>query len=67
MSDRRPLLERVVDLVVHTPVGVVLDVRERRKAFVQQVVVARWIGEMTVTEGRRRLRSLLGTHDDGTT
>ncbi len=55
MNERRPLLERVVELVVYAPVGAVLEVRHRCTQVGRQVPVARWVGEMTVNEARRRV------------
>ena len=58
MTERRPLHERVVELVVYVPVGAALEIRERFSKVGQQVPVARWVGEMTVREARRRVAAV---------
>lgn len=58
------MIERVLDLVVYAPVGLVVTARrdvpglvaEGRQRFEQRVQVARWIGEMTVTFGRKEIQ-----------
>jgi hypothetical protein len=60
---RRPLIEKVLDIVVYAPVGLALQIRDDVPALVEngrtrvseRVQVARWIGEMAVTYGRREL------------
>lgn len=63
MTDQRPLIEKVLDIAVYAPVGLVVQLRSDLDTFVtsgrtrvaERVQVARWIGEMTVTYGRREL------------
>jgi len=63
MTDQRPLIEKVLDIAVYAPVGLAVQLRSDLGTFVtsgrtrvaERVQVARWIGEMTVTFGRREL------------
>lgn len=63
MTDQRPLIEKVLNVVVYAPVGVALQLRSDldtlvtsgRTRVTERVQVARWIGEMAVTYGRREL------------
>ncbi len=63
MTEQRPLIEKVLDIVVYAPVGLVLGlhadldarVASGRTRISERVQVARWIGEMAVTFGRREL------------
>lgn len=66
MTQRRPLVEQLVDLFVYAPVGLAVQLRdaprlvaEGRAKVQQRVQVARWVGEMTVHYGRRRLEERL--------
>ncbi len=66
MTQRRPLVEQLVDLFVYAPVGLAVQLRdaprlvaEGRAKVHQRVQVARWVGEMTVHYGRRRLEERL--------
>jgi hypothetical protein len=63
MTDQRPLIEKVLDIAVYAPVGLAVRLRSDLDTFVtsgrtrvsERVQVARWIGEMAVTYGRREL------------
>lgn len=63
MTPQRPLIEKVLDIVLYAPVGLALGLRSDLDARVasgrtrvsERVQVARWIGEMAVTYGRREL------------
>ncbi len=63
MTDQRPLIEKVLDIAVYAPVGLVVQLRSDLDTFVtsgrtrvsERVQVARWIGEMAVTYGRREV------------
>ena len=63
MTDQRSLIEKVLDIALYAPVGLVVQLRSDLDTFVssgrsrvsERVQVARWIGEMTVTYGRREL------------
>ena len=63
MADQRPLIEKVLDIALYAPVGVALQLRSDVDSFVtsgraqlsERVQVARWVGEMAVTYGRREL------------
>jgi len=67
MTERRPLIEKVLDIVVYAPVGLALQLRSDVDTFLasgrtqvsERVQVARWIGEMAVTYGRRELEKRL--------
>ena len=59
----RPLHEKVLDLVLYAPVGLAAQVASDLPAVVaagrQRVQLARWVGEMAVTYGRRELEKRL--------
>jgi hypothetical protein len=63
----RPLVEKVLDVVLYAPVGVANTLRtdlprivsEGRSQLESRVKVAHWVGEMTVQFGRRALEQKL--------
>ncbi len=63
MTEQRPVIEKVLDIVLYAPVGLVLQLRSDVDTFVsngrtqvaERIQVARWIGEMAVTYARRDL------------
>lgn len=59
----RPLHEKVLDVVVYAPIGLAAQVSSDLPALVaagrQRVQVARWVGEMAVTFGRREIERRL--------
>ena len=67
LNDQRPLGERVLDIVLYAPVGVLRRLRDDLPALVEsgrrevedRVRVAHWIGEMAVTYGRTELQRRL--------
>lgn len=67
MDQQRPLVERVLDLLVYAPVGLASQLRDDADRLVTQgrttvherVQVARWVGEMAVHVGRRKLEHRL--------
>ena len=69
LNDQRPLGERVLDIVVYAPVGVLRRLRDDLPALVasgrreveDRVRVAHWIGEMAVTYGRAELQRRLNS------
>ncbi len=70
MTDQRPLIEKVLDIAVYAPVGLAVQLRSDLDTFVtsgrtrvfERVQVARWVGEMAVTYGRRELeKRMAGT------
>ncbi|MGB8862138.1 MAG: hypothetical protein WCC60_22975 [Ilumatobacteraceae bacterium] len=69
MADQRPLIEKVLDLVLYAPVGLAVHltqdvptlVASGRTRVQERVQVARWVGEMAVTYGRRELEKRLTT------
>jgi hypothetical protein len=75
LADQRPLRDRVLDLVVYAPVGVLRRLREDLPALVEsgrrevadRVRVAHWIGEMAVTYGRAELRRISSSTGSSTT
>lgn len=73
MAAQRPLVEKVLDLVVYAPVGLAAQLRADVPSLVatgrtrvgQRVQLARWVGEMAVTYGRREIeRRLTVVADD---
>ena len=70
MIDQRPLIEKVLDIAVYAPVGLAVQLRSDLDTFVnsgrtrvsERVQVARWIGEMAVTYGRRELEKRLANN-----
>lgn len=72
MAAQRPLLEKVLDLVVYVPVGLAAQLRADVPSLVstgrtrvsERVQVARWVGEMAVTYGRKELERRLTTVSD---
>lgn len=69
MTEQRPLIEKVLDIVVYAPVGLALQlhsdldtvVTSGRTRVSERVQVARWIGEMAVTYGRRELEKRMAS------
>ena len=67
MTEQRPLVEKVLDLVVYAPAGLVAQVRndlpklvaDGRARLENRVKVAHWIGEMAVTTGRKEIEKRL--------
>jgi len=62
MDEQRPIVEKLLDLVVSAPAGLVGQVRELPKLIADgrtklenRVRVAHWIGEMAVTTGRKEI------------
>jgi hypothetical protein len=70
MPAQRPLIEKVLDIVMYAPVGLATQLRtdptqlvvdvprmvaEGRTQLEQRVKVAHWVGEMTVQFGRKAL------------
>ena len=63
MDEQRPLVEKLLDIVVYAPAGLVGQVREElpklitdgRRQLENRVRVAHWIGEMAVTTGRKEI------------
>lgn len=63
MSKEKPPIERLLDLAVFAPLGMVTALREELPRFSQQgrqvvhnrVVLARFVGQMAVTQGQREL------------
>ncbi len=63
MPPQRPLIEKVLDLVVYAPVGLALLLRADVPTLVasgrtrvhERVQVARWVGEMAVTYGKQSI------------
>lgn len=66
MSEQRPLRDRVLELAVFAPAGLVRRLRDElptlietgRREVVDRVRVAHWVGEMAVGYGRAELRRL---------
>ncbi|MCE9621716.1 MAG: hypothetical protein K8R99_05155 [Actinomycetia bacterium] len=76
MTDQRPLHERVLDIAIFAPVGLLRRLRDDlpslvssgRREVEERVRVAHWIGEMSVTYGRAELkRRLTSTGAPGVT
>ena len=69
LNDSRPIRDRVLDIVVYAPVGVLRRLRDDLPALVasgrreveDRVRVAHWIGEMAVTYGRAELQRRLNS------
>jgi hypothetical protein len=67
VSDDRPPIEHVLDVVLYAPIGVALEVQRRlpelvrdgRRQAEQRVVLARFIGRMAVHVGRQELNKRL--------
>ncbi len=63
MTTPRPLAEKVLDVVLYAPVGLVVQlgtevprmVAERANEVRSRVTVARWVGEMAVRYGRQTI------------
>lgn len=63
MPDQRPLIERLLDVVVYAPIGLIGQLQEEvpkfaaegRQKFENRVQVAKFIGQMSVTYGRQEL------------
>ena len=64
MTDQRPLRDKVLDVVVFAPVGLLRRLRDDlpglvatgRREVEDRVRVAHWVGEMAVTYGRTELQ-----------
>ena len=64
MTEQRPLRDRVLDVVVYAPAGIVRRLRDDlpgviatgRRDVEDRVRVAHWIGEMSVNFGRAELQ-----------
>jgi hypothetical protein len=75
MPDQRPLIERVLDVVVYAPIGLLGQLQqevpkfaaEGRQKFENRVQVARFIGEMSVTFGRKELAKRISERQAATT
>jgi len=76
MDEQRPVLEKLLDLVVYAPAGLVGQVRNElpkliadgRTKLENRVRVAHWIGEMAVTTGRKEVgRRLAAARPTGAT
>ena len=67
MPAQRPLVERVLDVVVYAPIGLLGQLQEDvpkfaaqgRQKFENRVQVAKFIGQMSVTYGRQELTKRL--------
>ena len=67
MTAQRPLIEKVLDIALFVPVGLAAHVWPDAPARVasgrtrvqERVQVARWVGEMAVTFGRREIEKRL--------
>ncbi len=67
MDDPRPLAEKVFEVLVYAPVGLISQLGEDlprlaaqgRNTVRNRVQVARWVGEMAVHYGRRELKHRL--------
>ncbi len=67
MDDPRPLAEKVLEVLVYAPVGLISQLGEDlprlaaqgRNTVRNRVQVARWVGEMAVHYGRRELKHRL--------
>lgn len=67
MDDPRPLAEKVLEVLVYAPVGLIAQLGEElprlaadgRTKVRNRVQVARWVGEMAVHYGRRELKHRL--------
>ena len=63
MPDQRPLIERLLDVVVYAPIGLLGQLQEEvpkfaaegRQKFENRVQVAKFIGQMSVTYGRQEV------------
>jgi hypothetical protein len=63
MAEQRPPVERLLDLALYAPVGVLValrddlpkHVRQGRQAVENRVQLARFIGELAVQQGRKEL------------
>jgi len=64
MTEQRPLRDRVLDVVVYAPVGLVRRLRDDlpglvatgRREVEDRIRVAHWVGEMSVNYGRSELQ-----------
>lgn len=73
MADQRPLIERVLDVVVYAPIGLLGQLQEEvpkfaaegRLKFENRVQVARFIGELSVTFGRQEFAKRLAERRAG--
>lgn len=67
MSDDRPPVERLLDLTLFAPIGILTALREELPKFSQQgrqvvlnrVALARFIGQMAVQQGQREIAKRL--------
>ena len=63
MADQRPLIERILDVAIYAPIGLIGQLQaevpkfaaEGREKFENRVQVAKFIGQMSVTYGRQEL------------
>lgn len=68
MADSTSLLDRLLDVAVYAPLGLVLRAREEipklaahgRKEATSQTQLARMVGQMAVAQGRRQVGGVLG-------
>jgi hypothetical protein len=74
VSDTPNPLDRLLDLVIYAPLGLVLRAREEvprlaahgRQKVTSQAGVARMVGQMAVAQGRRRVGGLLSRSEEAT-
>jgi hypothetical protein len=67
MTQQRPLVEKLLDVVLYAPAGLLSQVRndmpklvaDGRSRLENRVRVAHWIGEMAVTTGRKEIEKRL--------
>jgi hypothetical protein len=70
MTDQRPLIERILDVVVYAPIGLVGQLNdevpklaaEGRNKFENRVQVAKFVGKMSVDFGRKELSKRWAQH-----
>ena len=69
MPTQRSIVGKLLDAMIYAPIGVAVAVREDVPALIdsgrarvhERVQVARWVGEMAVTYGRKELERRLTT------
>lgn len=67
MTERRPVIESALDVLVYAPVGLAVEIqrilpelaREGRTRFEQRVTLARFVGRLAVRTGRERIEQRL--------